>query len=252
MANIPTNCGVLTPQTFELITFGGNADVQSGHIPYFHQKICEWAYTIAQPFSFVIFIHAQDKQNIINKIKSDFPTLEPTGWDVSQVVDDAWADDVTEVIGCIFAEGVRFPGETINVERVGITEGSRRGFINAPIITGRSDFEPLEIGFMETNQSFVDGVLRPWSILAAHYGLLARSDSIKADIIVYQLARAINETQNIVRKNVIRKQWTFKDCVPIYVSPEDVTYDATSSYPKKQVQFVYNSYQIEGKASITD
>lgn len=245
MADIPTTCGILTPQTYELIKFGG-PDIQQGHIPYFHQMICQWAYTIAQQFSFVIVIEAKNKDYLLGKIKSTIPNLEPPGWDVETMVDDTWKDSTQDVVGCIFAEAVRIPGENVGIEHVGINEGSRRGFINAPIVNGRDDFQNLEIGFKETNQSFVDGVLRPWSILVSHEGLLARpsNQSIKANIQVYQLARAISEP-NMIKPNVIRKHWTFADCAPINVVDEDLSYSSTD-YGKRQVQFVYNSYNLVG------
>ena len=251
MSDIITNCGNLTPTTYETMNFGGGPDIQQGHIPYFHSMLCQWAYTVAQGFSFVVVIEIQPNSNLISKIKNSLSTLEPVGWKTSDIVEDTWTDATQNVVGCIFAEGTRIPGESITVEQVGITEGSKRGFINAPIINGRANFEPLEIGFLETNQSFVDGVIRPWLIIAAHEGLLAQKNSIKANISIYQLARAINENQNIIRKNVIRKHWIFKDCVPVNVTQEDLTYDATG-YPKKQVQFVYNSYSLEGTPSIQD
>jgi len=246
MADIPTTCGVLTPQTYELIKFNGQPDIQQGHIPYFHQMLCQWAYSIAQQYSFVVVIEAQNKDFLLNKIKSTVPNLEPPGWDVETMVDDTWKTETQDVVGCIFAGAVRIPGESVGTERVGITDGSRRGFINAPIINGRSDFENLEIGFTETNQSFIDGVLRPWSILVSHEGLLAKpsNQSIKANVQIYQLARAIKEPDSI-RPNVIRKHWTFMDCAPINVLDEDLSYGATD-YGKRQVQFVYNSYNLVG------
>lgn len=254
MADVPTNCGSLTQQTYEIVKFNGGPDIQQGHIPYFHSMLCQWAYNIAQSFSFVIIIEAPNKDFLLKEIQSHVPTLEPVGWDIKDIVNDTWQDATQTTVGCIFAEGVRLPSETTTIDHVGITEGSRRGFINAPIVTGRSDFDTLDVGFIETNQSFVDGVLRPWTILAAHKGLLATkaNESIKSIIHVYQLARAMNENENIIRKNIIRKHWQFKDCVPINIASEDITYANVSSYPKKQVQFVYNSYNLVGTPSITD
>lgn len=36
---------------------------------------------------------------------------------------------------------------------------------------GRGNFPTLEVDFLETNYSFTDFVLRPWSIAVAHNGL---------------------------------------------------------------------------------
>jgi hypothetical protein len=150
-------------------------------------------------------------------------------------------DSVQNVIGCIFAQGVSIPGEKIKVEYSGITEGSNRGFINSPIIAGRSDFEPLQIGFLETNRSFIDGFLRPWSILVAHRGLIAteNSSSIKARITIHQLARDGTDVQSRIRKSII-----FENCAPISIASENLDYSSSSDFPKVQADFVYSKYYI--------
>lgn len=240
MTEIFTNCGIIRQPLF-LDTPRVNCvpDVTHSQIPFVHQMFCRWATQPAHQFMWVLVIDAHNKEYLLNKI-AEVSNLEPPGWRIGSIIADTWTEQTQNTVGCIFAQGVNLPGETVNVDRVGITEGSRRGFINAPIINGRSDYEPMEIGFLETNQSFVDGVLRPWSILIAHEGLIAqpKNSSIKADIHVYQLAKAGEYTPNIVRK-----AWTFKDCAPTFISPEQLTYDS-SDYGKRQAQFVYNSYHI--------
>ncbi len=239
MANVPTNCGTLTPQIFEMVTQQGSPEITHSHIPHFHSMMCNWAYNAAQQWSWVVIIEAHSKDNLLNKIKTKIPVYEKD-WNVSDIADATWTTSTQETVGCIFAQSVRLPGESTNVDYVGITEGSNRGFINAPIITGRANFEALEIAFLETNQSFTDGVLRPWKIIVNHEGLLAtsRENSIKSNIYVYQLAKAGEE-----EKNVIRKIWTYYDAVPISISDEDLDYSA-GDYGKRQVKFVYNRYSI--------
>jgi hypothetical protein len=80
---------------------------------------------------------------------------------------------------------------------------------------------------LETNKSFVDGVLRPWNVLVGHVGLLAQpqGSSIKANISVYQLAKT-----GVRSPLAIRKRWTYFDCVPTQVTPEDLTYNNSSDY----------------------
>ena len=245
MIQVPGNyCGSIVPQTFDIIQFQDMPSVQHTHVPYFHSMLCNWANNIALPFLWVVVITAQSKNTLVNKIKN-MGKYEPQGWDTGSAVDATWTDATQDVIGCIFAQAVRIPGESMGIEHAGITEGSRRGFINAPIATGRGDFEPLELTFIETNQSFTDGVLRPWTIIANHEGLIATApgNSIKSDIYIYQLAKAGNHTPNI-----IRKAWRFKDCVPVNISSDDLTYGSSSDHGKRQTQFVYNSYSMQSPA----
>lgn len=239
MANVPTNCGTLTPQLFEIFKHEGSPEITHSHIPYFHGMMCNWAYNAAQQYSWVVVIEAINKNNLLNKIKSTIPIYEKD-WDVSIMTDSTWTTSTQETVGCIFAQSVRLPGENTTVEHVGITEGSNRGFINAPIISGRNNFEPLEIAFLETNQSFSDGVLRPWKILVNHEGLLATTPdkSIKSNIYIYQLAK-----QGEQQKNIIRKIWTYYNAVPVMLTDEELNYEG-NDYGKRQVQFVYSRYSI--------
>lgn len=241
MTEIFTNCGIIRQPLF-LDTPRVNCvpDVTHSQIPFVHQMMCRWAYNPALQYMWVLVIDAHDRDYLLNRLATSMQKLEDPRWGTQNIIYDTWNEQTQNTVGCIFAQGVSLPGETINVDRAGITEGSRRGFINGPIINGRSDFEPLEVGFLETHQSFVDGVLRPWSILVAHEGLLAkpRNQSIKADIYVYQLAR-----QGETVPNYIRKAWIFKNAAPTFISPEQLVYD-TSDYGKRQAQFVYESYQI--------
>jgi hypothetical protein len=239
---IVTNCGLITPQVFETCNFGGQPSLTHNHIPYMNRMLCQWAYNVPMRFSWVMVINAHNKKHLINKIKSVVPGYEPPGWNMSNTVDDTWTYSTQDVVGCIFAQGVDIPGENVNVDYAGISEGSNRGFINAPIINGRSNFDLLGAGFLETNRSFVDGVLRPWTILAAHEGLLAttREQSIKSDITIYQLAK-----MGECSPNIIRKAYVFHDCVPINIQPDQLDYNSSSDYPKMQAKFVYNSYYID-------
>jgi hypothetical protein len=201
---------------------------------------CRWAFQPALQYLWVMVIDAHNKDYLLSRLSNGFQKLEPPGWQTNQMISDTWNDQTQNTIGCIFAQGVTLPGENTKIDYAGIMEGSNRGFINAPIMNGRENFSPLSTSFLETNQSFVDGVLRPWKILANHEGLMARprNQSIKADIHIYQLAKAGEYSPNI-----IRKAWTFKDCVPTMISDEDLVY-STSDYGKRQAYFVFNSYSI--------
>lgn len=255
MDNIQTNCGVITPTTFPKRTMPPS--LENSHIPYFHQMVCKWAFNIATNYEWVLFLDAkQNKNNILGRIYNLSGPYEPEGWEMGDTAALTWDKSAQETIGCIFAQGVRLPGEKVNVEYAGITETSRRGFLNGPIINGRTDFEALECDFLDTNLSFVESVLRPWSILVGHEGLIAREGnaSLKCNIHVYQLAKNPNNrpaqyrgSDDEVYKNVIRKAWTFYDAVPISVSNEELKYDSIAR-SLRQASFVYNYYAIKSGA----
>jgi hypothetical protein len=219
----------------------GTATITSGSIKHFHRTMCNWAFNIPLKFQWVAVIEAINANYLKNQILQIGNVYEGRGWNVSNSLNETTKNEVQSVVGCIFAQGVTIPGERVNVEYSGITEGSNRGFIKAPIITGRSDFEPLQMGFLETNRSFVDGFLRPWSIIVAHRGLIATNDSssIKARITIHQLARTGSDQNSVIRKSFI-----FENCAPVNIASETLDYSASSDFPKIQATFVYSKYYV--------
>ena len=101
----------------------------------------------------------------------------------------------------------------------------------------------MEVGFLETNNSFVDTFLRPWSIIVAHKGLIATqlSDSIKATIKLHQLARNGKDDT----RSLIRKTFVFENCAPINISNESLDYSPSTDFPKMQAKFAYSRYYIQ-------
>lgn len=247
---IPTNCGnidlvtdsqqALAEFRQDLFNIPGEPSEVRGGITYFHSYICQWAYNVPLKFNWVVVITAKNRDYLMENIFNLSKLYEPTAWNTHNSAQATSKRELNSVVGCIFAQGVNIPGESINIEHAGITEGSNRGFINAPYVNGRASFEPLEIGFLETNNSFVDGFLRPWSILVAHKGLIATpiGSSIKADITIHHLARRDNS------KNIIRKSFVFEDCAPINIPTETLDYSQTSDFPKLQAKFSYSKYYV--------
>jgi hypothetical protein len=262
MAEIQTNCGILNPYDFrksvedfanEQLNVNGQSSPTFKTIPYFHQLVCRWAYNVPLKFNWVLMIEPSNISHLLSEIgdiNAKYERGKRNEWKVEQGASETNLPDVQNVVGCIFAQGVVIPGETVGIDYAGVSgEGSKRGFINAPFINGRSNFEPLEVGFLETNQSFVDTFLRPWSILVAHRGLIAmpREYDIKATIKVHQLAR--NSTD---KSAIIRKTFTFEDCAPINISSESLDYSPSGDFPKMQAKFSYNRYTVQSYDNTPD
>lgn len=257
---VPSNCGNVAYEELAKKNFNkfkehldnlGGRSLTRGGIQNFYSKISKCSYSspsvdlsIPLKFNWVLVIEAKSAQaqNLLNMIKTvDSGIYENSGWQISDSASTTFNDDL-HAMGCIFAQGVNLPGESVKTEYT-VIEGSNRGFINAPYINGRSDFEPLEVGFLETHKSFVDGFLRPWSILVAHRGLVAQQDSVKdlkANIRVYQLSR--NPTNDA--GSIIRKTFVFENCAPISISPETLSYAPSNDFAKMQVKFTYSRYYI--------
>jgi hypothetical protein len=257
--SISTNCGDLNLestaskmiQEFEedLLKTTDSASITKNRIRYFHRKIVEVAYNIPLKVDWVVLFNTKGNRNsLLEKIKN-ISNYEGGEWKMQNSAEVTFHPSVQDTIGCIFAQGVKLPGEDIKIE---YTAGTGRGFINAPFVTGRSDSATLDITFLETKSSFVDSFLRPWSILVAHNGLIASEkpdDSIKVQIVVHQMIRdtkdACDGKKPSAKDSIIRKTFVFEDCAPINIATEELTYGSSTDFSIIQTQFVFSRYYIQ-------
>mgnify|MGYP001596073406 CR=1 FL=1 len=142
-----------------------------------------------------------------------------------------------KMIGCVFAQTVKIPRERVEVSY----PDSFRGFRGSPVAQNRSPHQNLELGFLETNLSFVDGICRPWAALTAHKGLVARPDdeSIKTNITLIQYAKT---NQNL--SPIARKMWTFFDVCCTNVASVPYDYKNGDVEVRSGVEFSYSNYQV--------
>ena len=175
-----------------------------------------------------------------------------------RVIKELDQDIFQKVSGCLFAQSVIIPGESVQMtwQPPG---GNTGGLIGFPLLGNRQQFTSLNIGFRETNLSFIDFVMRPWLILASHLGLTERHPlerlGVKSDIHVIQFAKAgaaLKKGSSYTgtdahHENLIpllpRKIWRFKDCTPIRVPQGDYSYSETS-IETKTVEFIYSHYEV--------
>lgn len=149
-----------------------------------------------------------------------------------------------QMTGCLFAQGCQIPQESMGYSRTPVNQG--RGFIPGVVAEQRNQFNPLVLEFRETNISFVDVVLRPWVVLASHYGLVTYPEedtikNIKTHIDIYQLAL----TNNRYTGHVIRKKFSFFNCVPFQIAQQSATHDVDGgAVPPIDTQWMYSHYEF--------
>lgn len=153
------------------------------------------------------------------------------------------ANENQKIIGCVYAQGVNIPSENLTVSPAAIE--NNRGYIQGSVIGSRDAYanQNLTIEFRETNTSFTDFILRPWLILASHFGYVARSEAEQAknpkcNIIVMQFGKTLEHISSIPRKI-----WTFYDCVPLNLDTRNLTYD-TEVMESYHVPFLYSRYDL--------
>lgn len=150
-----------------------------------------------------------------------------------------------KVVGCLFAANITIPNEAWNVESAYVD--NNRGFLPGVLGGSRNHEAPiLDIGFRETNTSFIDFVVRPWVILAAHFGLVARNPNdatqaiknMKCNMHVMQYTRSRAGVSMIPRK-----VWSFYNCVPFTVNEETLDY-TEEKMVTHNTRWTYSNYTV--------
>lgn len=142
-----------------------------------------------------------------------------------------------KTIGCVFAQGFEIPRQRAKHDWM----QPKRGFQSGVVAQGRDFNQPFRMDFLETNLSFVDGILRPWILLAGHKGLVARpkEESIKTNITVIQYGRTSQFLSPIPRKI-----FTFYDACPVAIQPSNYNYSDEGVEKRTGIEFVYNHYDV--------
>ena len=185
--------------------------------------------------------------------KSPIQQLEPIDNDT-----EAWAIDMAasletsypfqRIIGCVFTQGFSIPElDTVRTDNVEIGNYNAGGLIPGVAVTQRVGYgyTYLTLEFLETNTSFVDLVIRPWSILTSHYGLTARSsedanENIKTNIMILEYTRSYQGVSSIPRKI-----WSFYDCAPVKVGARQNVMDSSSEVKKYKTEWIFRKYNIK-------
>lgn len=234
-----TNCSaLLEPQFYEVCSVPPG--VEGSKHSFFFGKLCEWATGFSPLFHWVVLIDPNNPDYLTSQITQTIPSFEPSSgskWDISQGFDATFNDATQKTIGCIFANSVRFQPDKLSTQ----ISMANRGFVSGILTDPREYPHTLEITFNETNSSFTDSVIRPWSILTAHKGLTARQspESIKATITIYNLGHGNEECG----PGKMRKIHTFHDCAPIGVNGSEQKQDTTTQ--QYDTTFAYNYYTIQ-------
>jgi hypothetical protein len=150
-------------------------------------------------------------------------------------------------VGCVFARSVNIPGEKITASRGPLKYG---GYMAPAVIDNRSGYEPVNIKFLETNFSFIDNIIRPWSIMTGYYGMLTRDPELGGKdynvkcptMIVTQFMLGGSERSMIRRKEV-----TFWNVAPISVGTTNLV-QAGESLLETEASFVYEKYEVKSFA----
>tara|TARA_R110002012_G_scaffold197058_1_gene365579 strand:+ start:117 stop:845 length:729 start_codon:yes stop_codon:yes gene_type:complete len=191
-----------------------------------------------------------------NNIKSWLQEVEQNNWRVYPTLMDQQTDSRSGV-GYLLAQQVAFPNESFGVSTLPVNRSG--GFVAGYVGDRRSDYgssNKVDISFLETNTDIIDFFIKPWIVAASYKGLIEDDDRpIKCNITATLYSRAIDyynnkwfSSQDSTRRTVeytARKQVRFKDCVPVNVEGDQISYGELSFDELiKTVSFVFSHYEI--------
>lgn len=165
-------------------------------------------------------------------------------FDINQAVSILKSYPLNKVIGCVFAQGIDIPSmQKLSTSKTKVFNDKQRGFIPGQISEGKNSFDNLTIQFRETNTSFVDFVVRPWSMLSSHFGFVARQQGdlrdVSTTISILQFTRSYQKLSQIPRKI-----WTFYNCFPVSVGNQNLTYDQ-EAMDTNTTEWTYSNYTVQ-------
>jgi len=163
---------------------------------------------------------------------------------INQAVSILKSYPLNKVIGCVFAQGIDIPSmQKLSTSKTKVFNDKQRGFIPGQISEGKNSFDNLTIQFRETNTSFVDFVVRPWSMLSSHFGFVARQQGdlrdVSTTISILQFTRSYQKLSQIPRKI-----WTFYNCFPVSVGNQNLTYDQ-EAMDINTTEWTYSNYTVQ-------
>lgn len=176
----------------------------------------------------------------------DFQPWEISASTVTDLIGTDYQQNTNNLVGCVFAQEVNIPGETISAVQPDLKWG---GLQTPYVIQNRSGFEKLKITFLETNASFADLVIRPWIVLAGHYGLIARDPSsiknVKCSFMdVIQFAKT-SPTKSATIRKIVR----YYDVVPVSLESVQLS-QAEEGLKRRSTTFIYNGYSVMESGSL--
>jgi hypothetical protein len=217
-----------------------------GHVPYFLTAILSTpAGALPKgPLWVVTFDFDADLKNTISQAKQYEPQL-PESWEIESALEAITTNTYQTTKGCVLAQSINIPGESL----ITSFEGTQsNGFIRSRIGLGRQDFETLNISFLNTNVNFVDNVIRPWTVMTGHLGMIARPKEKKYRCNNVELIRLGVLSPD--KPPVEIQKFNFYGVCPISVETEQLNYSSSSNPITKSAMFAFQWYTVRSDKNV--
>jgi len=212
---------------------------------YYLDVLSKWPTAIALASQWMVTIYFDSVTPLFVNLQNNIRQREFAEWTyndnvISVLLDGALQNASNQMMGCVFARQVNLPGESVEASNQGLEYG---GFLPPATAGNRTKYEPLGITMLETNASFLDFIIRPWTIMVGYNGLVARDPSspkyVKAnaiDVVMYAKTGSASPMG-------IRKVYRFYNCAPISLGGETYSY-SEEGLRYSDVKFVYDKYAV--------
>lgn len=207
----------------------------TGQIPFFYNSfLSQFATALPKTPLWAVAFDDIPVSAISSAIKE-----EPRAWGVEAKLQRiAQNADALKTKGCLFANTVQFPGENLVVNPSGIQKNQ---FIRSNYADGRDiSGAGLQIQFLETNDSIIENIMRPWVVATGRYGLVAREGALnyRTNFTAWKFNSGVPQGPMY-----ILQQYKFFGVAPVTVPEVELVYTPSVAI-LKSVSFTYHYYEI--------
>ena len=209
-------------------------------VPYFYQLLNTPAGSLPKGAQWVVMFEDLAK-NILPGIEQALK-YEGHEWKIAKAAQVVIGDNYQKTSGCIFCQAIGLPGESMTAN----LEGSivSNAFLRSHVGQGRNQQQTMRMTFIDTNVSFAENFLRPWSISTANFGLIARetgsAENYRTNAHCYKLGGFSSSEPPVVTMKL-----SFYGLCCISVTEEEYGYATATSPVNREAQFIYNYYSID-------
>jgi hypothetical protein len=213
----------------------------------FLNSMSQWTNAIPRQTQFIVLFDNFPPGLNTSVLQRLEPNVFSTGFDINVPKTLLTSIKNQSIIGCVFVNAFNFGGESLGAAAAKID--NNRGFIQGTVLTDRGSFaeNKLMINFRETNTSFTDLIMRPWLIMASHYGYVARNPADSAEVLKNPKVNMTIVQYSPTKaglSQIPRKTWRFFNCVPISLDNRTNGYDA-EKVDNYSVNFIYDKYEVQ-------
>ena len=213
------------------------AEIFENRIPYFFQILNTPAGSLPKGAQWVV-VFEDLASNILPGIKLALQ-YEGHEWKINKAAQVVTSDNYQKTSGCVFCQAIGLPGESMTANLEGNIVSN--AFLRSHVGQGRNQQQSMRMTFLDTNVSFAENFLRPWSISTANFGLIARSgtENYRTNAHCYKLGSFSSSKPPVVTMKV-----SFYGLCCIGVSEEEYNYNTASSPVNREGTFIYNHYAV--------